>query len=121
MPPRTNETVSIFLTPSELQTVLKVCCLPSDAGGKHPREYWTIEVLHSRYHSFPLPPTYDAGSHRVSVKVCALKEEVDKMLKKGTLEKVQNPGLGFCSRLFVVQKVSGRWRQSHWFWEASGK
>ena len=39
-----------------------------------------------------------------------LQGEVGKMLEKGSLEEAENPGPGYYSRLFSVQKVSGGWR-----------
>ena len=45
-----------------------------------------------------------------SLRALALREEVSKMLQKGTLEVVDQPGPGFYSRLFLVQKVTGDWR-----------
>ena len=51
-------------------------------------------------------PTYTTGSQ----KHLALRQEVDKMLSKGALEVVPDPGPGFYSRLFLVEKASGGWR-----------
>ena len=51
-------------------------------------------------------PSYGLGS----IKGHSIQKEVDKILGKGTLEEVNSPGLGFCSRLFLVQKVLGGWR-----------
>ena len=36
-----------------------------------------------------------------------LKEEVSKMLQKGAMESVYQPGTGFYSHLFLVQKATG--------------
>ena len=36
--------------------------------------------------------------------------EADKMLGKGTLEEVENPGLGYYGRMFLLQEASGGWR-----------
>ena len=43
----------------------------------------------------------------LSVRACALQDKVDKRLEKGTLELVDQTGLGFYSRLFLVQKEMG--------------
>ena len=51
-------------------------------------------------------PTYRAGSPRAQ----ALWQEVEGMLAKGALEIARDPGTGFYSRLFLVEKVSGGWR-----------
>ena len=51
-------------------------------------------------------PTYRAGSPRAQ----ALRQEVEGMLAKGALEIARNPGPGFYSRLFLVEKASGGWR-----------
>ena len=51
-------------------------------------------------------PSYGVGS----VKAQALGAEVDKMLKKGTLEVFDLPGLAYHSHLFQVQKVTGGWK-----------
>ena len=51
-------------------------------------------------------PTYRAGSPRAQ----ALWQEVEGMLAKGALEIARDPGPGFYSRLFLVEKVSGCWR-----------
>ena len=45
-----------------------------------------------------------------SAEAQALRTEVDKMLKRGTLEVFDLPGLAYHSRLFEVQKVTGGWR-----------
>ena len=50
--------------------------------------------------------TYRAGSPRAQ----ALREEVEGMLAKGPLEITRDPGPGFYSRLFLVEKASGCWR-----------
>ena len=51
-------------------------------------------------------PTYWAGSPRAQ----ALRQEVEAMLAKGALEIALDPGPGFYSRLFLVEKASGAWR-----------
>ena len=43
-----------------------------------------------------------------SLQVLALQEEIDKMIQKGALEIVDQPGLGFYSCLFLV-KATGGW------------
>ena len=48
-------------------------------------------------------PFYISGS----AKAQALQDEVDKMLQKGALEFVYQPGPGFCSCLFLLQKMIG--------------
>ena len=48
-------------------------------------------------------PTYRAGSPRAP----ALRQEVEVMLVKGALEIARDPGPGFYSRLFLVEKASG--------------
>ena len=50
--------------------------------------------------------TYRAGSPRAQ----ALQQEVEAMLAKGALEIALDPGPGFYSRLFLVEKASGGWR-----------
>ena len=51
-------------------------------------------------------PTYWAGSPLAQ----ALRQEVEAMLAKGALETARDPGPGFYSRLFLVEKASGGWR-----------
>ena len=51
-------------------------------------------------------PTYRAGSPRAQ----ALRQEVEAMLAKGALEIARDPGPGFYSRLFLVEKATGSWR-----------
>ena len=51
-------------------------------------------------------PTYRAGSPRAH----ALRQEVEAMLAKGALEIARDPGPGFYSRLFLVEKATGGWR-----------
>ena len=48
-------------------------------------------------------PTYRAGSPRAQ----ALRQEVEAMLAKGALEIARDPGPGFYSRLFLVEKAAG--------------
>ena len=50
--------------------------------------------------------TYRAGSPRAQ----ALRQEVEAMLAKGALEIARDPGPGFYSRLFLVEKATGGWR-----------
>ena len=64
---------------------------------------WTLPPLS---HYPVLFPTYRAGSP-LSL---ALRQEVEKMLSKDALEIILNPGPGFYSRLFLVEKVTGGWR-----------
>ena len=54
-------------------------------------------------------PTHRAGSPRAP----ALRQGVEAMLAKGTLEIALVPGPGFSSRLFLVEKASGSWRPSY--------
>ena len=51
-------------------------------------------------------PMYRAGSPRAQ----ALRQEIKGMLVKGALEIARDPGPGFYSRLFLVEKASGGWR-----------
>ena len=51
-------------------------------------------------------PTYRAGSPRAQ----ALLQEVEAMLAKRALEIARDPGPGFYSRLFLVEKATGGWR-----------
>ena len=81
-------------------------------------ETWVVTVLRDGYRvpfkDSPPPlartpvsfPTYRAGSPRAQ----ALRQEVEAMLAKGALEIARDPGPGFYSRLFLVEKASGGWR-----------
>ena len=81
-------------------------------------ESWVVTVLRDGYRvpflDSPSPlshtpvsfPTYRAGSPRAQ----ALRQEVEAMLAKGALEIARDPGPGFYSRLFLVEKASGGWR-----------
>ena len=81
-------------------------------------ETWVVTVLRDGYRvpflDSPPPlsrtpvsfPTYRAGSPRAQ----ALRQEIEGMLAKGALEIARDPGPGFYSRLFLVEKVSGGWR-----------
>ena len=51
-------------------------------------------------------PTYRAGSPRAQ----ALRQEIEGILAKGALEIARDPGPGFYSLLFLVEKASGGWR-----------
>ena len=51
-------------------------------------------------------PTYRAGSPWAQ----ALRQEVEAMLAKGALEIARDPGPGFYSRLFLVEKATDGWR-----------
>ena len=51
-------------------------------------------------------PTYRAGSPRAQ----ALRQEVKARLAIGALEIARDPGPGFYSRLFLVEKATGGWR-----------
>ena len=75
---------------------------------------WVLSVLQDGYRipfldSPPLSPCpvsfpmYQAGSPRS----LALRQEVEKILSKDALEIVLDPGPGFYSRLFLVEKVMG--------------
>ena len=78
-------------------------------------ETWVVTVLRDGYHvpfkDSPSPlsrtpvsfPTYRAGSPRAQ----ALRQEVEGMLAKEALEIARDPGHGFYSRLFLVEKASG--------------
>ena len=81
-------------------------------------ETWVVTVLRDGYRvpfkDSPPPlartpvsfPTYRAGSPRAQ----ALRQEVEAMLAKGALEIARDPGPGFYSRLFLVEKETGGWR-----------
>ena len=81
-------------------------------------ESWVVTVLRDGYRvpfkdSLPplsrtpvLFPTYRAGSPLAQ----ALRQEIEGMLAKGALEIARDPGPGFYSRLFLVEKASGGWR-----------
>ena len=81
-------------------------------------ETWVVTVLRDGYRvpfkDSPPPlartpvsfPTYRAGSPRAQ----ALRQEVEAMLAKGALEIARDPGPGFSSRLFLVEKATGGWR-----------
>ena len=81
-------------------------------------ETWVVTVLRDGYRvpfkDSPPPlartpvsfPTYRAGSPRAQ----ALRQEVEAMLAKGALEIARDPGPGFYSRLFLVEKATGGWR-----------
>ena len=81
-------------------------------------ETWVVTVLRDGYHvpfqDSPPPlartpvsfPTYRAGSPRAQ----ALRQEVEAMLAKGALDIARDPGPGFYSRLFLVEKATGGWR-----------
>ena len=81
-------------------------------------ETWVVTVLRDGYRvpfkDSPPPlartpvsfPTYRAGSPRAQ----ALLQEVEAMLAKGALEIARDPGPGFYSRLFLVEKATGGWR-----------
>ena len=81
-------------------------------------ETWVVTVLRGGYHvpflDSPPPlsripvsfPMYRAGSPRAQ----ALRQEIERMLAKGALEIARDPGPGFYSRLFLVEKASGGWR-----------
>ena len=79
---------------------------------------WVVTVLRDG-HSVPFKesppplshtsvsfPTYRAGSPRAE----ALRQEIEGMLAKGALEIARDPGPGFYSRLFLVEKAPGGWR-----------
>ena len=78
---------------------------------------WTVSVLRDGYRlPFESPPpltrtpilfpAYRPGSPQS----LALHQEIEKMLAKGALEIVPDPGPGFYSRLFLVEKATGGWR-----------
>ena len=81
-------------------------------------ESWVVTVLRDGYRvpflDSPPPlsrtpvsfPTYRAGSPRAQ----ALWQEVEGMLAKEALEIARDPGPGFYSRLFLVEKASSSWR-----------
>ena len=51
-------------------------------------------------------PAYRPGSPQS----LALRQEIEKMMAKGALEIVPDPGPSFYSRLFLVGKATGGWR-----------
>ena len=65
--------------------------------------FWTPPPLSRTPVSFPM---YRAGSPRAQ----ALRQEIEGMLAKEALEIARDPGPGFYSRLFLVEKASGGWR-----------
>ena len=78
---------------------------------------WTVSVLRDGYRlPFESPPpltrtpilfpAYRPGSPQS----LALRQEIEKRLAKGALEIVPDPGPGFYSRLFLVEKATGGWR-----------
>ena len=78
---------------------------------------WTVSVLRDGYRlPFESPPpltrtpilfpAYRPGSPQS----LALRQEIEKMLAKGALEIIPDPGPGFYSRLFLVEKATGGWR-----------
>ena len=78
---------------------------------------WTVSVLRDGYRlPFESPPpltrtpilfpAYRPGSPQS----LALRQEIEKMLAKGALEIVPDPGPGFYSRLLLVEKATGGWR-----------
>ena len=78
---------------------------------------WTVSVLRDGYRlPFESPPlltrtpilfpAYRPGSPQS----LALRQEIEKMLAKGALEIASDPGPGFYSRLFLVEKATGGWR-----------
>ena len=81
-------------------------------------ESWVVIVLWNGYRvpfsDSPPPlshtpvsfPTYQAGSSRAQ----ALWQEVEAMLAKGALKIALDPGPGFYSLLFLVEKASGGWK-----------
>ena len=81
-------------------------------------ESWVVTVLRDGYRvpllDSPPPlsctpvsfPTYRAGFPRAQV----LRQEIEAILAKGALEIGRDPGPGFYSRLFLVEKASNGWR-----------
>ena len=78
---------------------------------------WTVSVLRDGYRlPFESPPlltrtpilfpAYRPGSPQS----LALRQEIEKMLAKGALEIVPDPGPSLYSRLFLVEKATGGWR-----------
>ena len=75
---------------------------------------WTVAVLWNGYrvplHHLPpvsLEPQELPSCSPGSIRALALWEEISKLLQKGALEPVGQPGLGFYSWLFLVEKVRG--------------
>ena len=78
---------------------------------------WMVGVLRHGYrlpfHHLPrvsLVPVELSSVAPGSVRALALQEEVSKMLMKGAVEMVPQPGPGFYSCLFLMLKVTGGWR-----------
>ena len=78
---------------------------------------WTVALLRDGYrvpfHHFPpvlVEPQETPSCSPGSVRALALREEIAKMLLKGALEPVDQPSLGFYSRLFLAEKVTGGWQ-----------
>ena len=78
---------------------------------------WTVSVLRDGYRlPFESPPLLTRtpilfpAYRLVSPQSLALRQEIEKMLAKGALEIVPDPGPGFYSRLFLVEKATGGWR-----------
>ena len=66
-----------------------------------------LQGFHSSPRSYPdIVSDFQARSPRS----LALRQEVEKMLSKDALEIVLDPGPGFYSSLFLVEKVTGGWR-----------
>ena len=80
-----------------------------DLGGDRSRGGYHVPFLDSPPPLSRIPvsfPMYRAGSPRAQ----ALRQEIEGMLAKGALEIARDPGPGFYSRLFLVEKASGGWR-----------
>ena len=81
-------------------------------------EFDVVDILRDGYRvpfTDSAPPLTDTpvpfrSYHQGSSKQLALALEVSKMLEKGAVEVVVDPGLGFYSRLFLVEKANGGWR-----------
>ena len=110
-----NALLDVFATPSLVGSCLSLHWRQWQTIGAEP---WVVSVLRDGYRipfQDSLPPlarslvsflTYRPDSPRA----LALRQEVESMVAKGALEIVADPGPGFYSRLFLVEKVTGGWR-----------
>ena len=77
---------------------------------------WTVSVLRDLPAPVRVPSSPHPNTNFVpclpprSPQSLALRQEIEKMLAKGALEIVPDPGPGFYSRLFLVEKATGGWR-----------
>ena len=108
-----NARLDVFAAPSRVGCCLSLHWRQWQTIGAEP---WVVSVRRDGYRipfQDSLPPlarspvsfpTYRPDSPRA----LALRKEVESMLTKGALEIVTDPGPGFYSRLFLVEKSDGR-------------